>query len=69
MLENQKNNTQKQPVRYWLVDIALTSGDMLQFYVSAIDKSEAYKKADEYAEIAVGNEKLRKFYGGFKKLP
>ena len=69
MLENQKENTQKQPMKYWLVDIELTSGDMLQFYVSAPDLKEAYWKADKYAEIAAGNESLMKFYRGFKRLP
>jgi len=69
MLENQKDY-QKQPMKYWLVEIELTSGDMLQFYVSAINQTEAYKKADGYAEMASGNEKLMKFYGeGFKYLP
>jgi cellobiose-specific phosphotransferase system component IIA len=68
MLKNEKN-TQKQPIKYWLVEITLTSGDMLQFYAAAINQIEAYKKADEYAEIAEGNEKLMKFYKGFKKLP
>lgn len=68
MLKNEKN-TQKQPMKYWLVEITLTSGDTLQFYVAAINQSEAYKKADEYAEMAAGNEKLMQFYKGFKKLP
>jgi len=59
---------QKQPMKYWLVEITLTSGEDLQFYVSAINKHEAYKKADDYAFLAE-NESLRKFYKGFKLLP
>jgi hypothetical protein len=61
---------EKQPMRYWLVEITLTSGEGLQFYVSAINKHEAYKKADGYAELAE-NDLLRKYYQniGFKLLP
>jgi len=56
-------------MKYWLVDITLTSGDTLQFYVSAKNQIEAYKKADNYAFLAE-NEKLRKIYGsGFRLLP
>ena len=60
---------EKQPMKYWLVEITLTSGEGLQFYVSAIDQHEAYKKADSYAELAE-NEKLRECYKGmgFKLL-
>ena len=55
--------------KYWLVEITLTSGDTLQFYVSAKNQIEAYKKADNYAFLAE-NEKLRKIYGsGFRLLP
>ena len=69
MLENKKEKTEKQPMKYWLVEIELTSGEFLNFYVSALDLSEAYKKADGYAEIAAGNESMMKFYRGFKRLP
>lgn len=70
MLEKEEEKNQKQPMRCWLVEIALTSGDTLRFYVTAIDQKEAYRKADEYAETAAGNEKLKNFYGrGFIHLP
>lgn len=70
MLEKEEAKPQKQPMRCWLVEITLTSGDMLRFYVTAINQAEAYRKADEYAETAAGNEKLKKFYGrGFFLLP
>ena len=60
----------KQPKRYWLVEITLTSGEGLQFYVSAKTKHDAYKKADEYA-IQFENESLANFYKakGFTLLP
>ena len=53
----------KQPMNYWLVDITLTSGEELQFYVSAKTKHDAYEKADGYAELAK-NASLAKFYKG-----
>lgn len=62
---------EEQPMRYWLVEITLTSGEGLQFYVSAINQFEAYKKAEGYAEIADGNETLKEYYKGlgFRLLP
>ena len=58
-----REGNEEQPRLYWLVGITLTSGEELQFYVSAKDKFEAYKKADSYAELAE-NESLAKFYKG-----
>ena len=52
-------------MRYWLVEITLTSGECLQFYVKAITQHYAYEKADYYAFIAERDEtiknKLKKF--------
>ena len=62
------NGKQKQPMKYWLVDITLTSGEDLQFYVPAINQHEAFIKADDYAELAE-NKQLRDFYKGFRLLP
>jgi hypothetical protein len=61
----------KQPLKMWLVEITLTSGEGLQFYVSAKNQHEAYKKADGYAELAEGNKKLKECYKGmgFRLLP
>jgi hypothetical protein len=56
-----KTKTQKQPLKIWLVEITLTSGEGLQFYVSAKDQHEAYKKADGYAELAE-NDMLKEYY-------
>jgi hypothetical protein len=61
---------EKQPLKCWLVDITLTSGEGLQFYVTAKDQSEAYIKADGYAELAENKELLRCYQGkGFTLLP
>ena len=45
-------------MRLWLVDITLTSGEVLQFYVSGMTQFDAYEKADGYS-YWVGNEKLK----------
>lgn len=60
----------KQSMKYWLVDITLTSGEELQFYVSALNEYYAHEKADSYAKL-LQNESLLKFYKGrgFKLLP
>lgn len=72
MKKNKKvrEEQEKQPMRYWLVEITLTSGEGLQFYVSAINQFEAQEKADGYAELAE-HESLRDTYRnmGFRLLP
>jgi hypothetical protein len=61
---------EKQPLKCWLVEITLTSGEGLQFYVTAKDQIEAYKKADGYAELAENEKLLRCYQGkGFTLLP
>ena len=71
-MKNKKNpkGDEKQPLKCWLVEITLTSGEDLHFYVTAISQFEAYKKADSYAKLAE-NEKLKEFYmgKGFTLLP
>jgi hypothetical protein len=44
-------------MRYWLVELTLTSGRVRTFYVKARFQYEAYKSADYYASLA-SNEKL-----------
>jgi len=53
----------KQPMKYWLVEITLTSGEGLHFYVSAKDGQSAQEKAEGYEELAK-NESLANFYKG-----
>lgn len=69
-MDKTKKQEEKQPLQLWLVEITLTSGEDLQFYVSAINQFEAYKKAEGYADLAE-NESLRRYYKtmGFKLLP
>lgn len=62
-----KTEKQEQPLRYWLVDLALTSGEALQFYVKALTIGDAYQKADEYAEW-VSNPQLLNHLRKFKLM-
>jgi len=64
------NEEGKQPLRCWLVEITLTSGEGLQFYVTAKDKYSAYEKADAYAKLAECEE-LKQYYmsKGFTLMP
>lgn len=41
-------NIQKQTVRYWAVEITLTSGNPKQFYIKARNHQEALEKARNY---------------------
>lgn len=63
-----KQKNEKVPLRYWLVELTLTSGEVRTFYVKARYQYEAYKKADYYASLA-NNEKLFKMVDTFKLMP
>jgi hypothetical protein len=57
---NNKKKKQKNedlPLRLWLVELTLTSGEVRTFYVKALYQFEAYAKADYYVSL-VENEKL-----------
>ena len=62
-----ENENQKQPVRYWLVEITLTSGERLQFYVKALTEIDAYEKADGYSKL-VSNDVLKNKLKQFKLM-
>lgn len=57
-MKKKKEEQEKQPMKYWLVEFELTSGEILQFYVGAINQFEAYQKADGY-RFFVNNKTLR----------
>jgi len=59
MMNKNKKKAENEdiPMRYWLVELTLTSGRVRTFYVKAINQFYANQKADYYVEIA-GNEKL-----------
>ena len=56
-MKNQKKRAEKPPMKYWLVELTLTSGRVRTFYVKARYQEDAYNTADYYAGL-VKNEKL-----------
>ena len=56
-MKNQKKRAKKPPMKYWLVELTLTSGRVRTFYVKARYQYEAYNSADYYAGL-VKNEKV-----------
>jgi hypothetical protein len=68
-MKSSEKSAQKQSMKYWLVEITLTSGEILSFYVKALTHQFAYEKADEYAEIAENNNALKALMKQFRLLP
>jgi hypothetical protein len=66
--QKKKAEDEKVPLRYWLVELTLTSGRVRTFYVKARYQYEAYKTADYYASLA-SNEKLFKMVDTFRLMP
>jgi hypothetical protein len=56
-MSKQKKRADKPPMKYWLVELTLTSGRVRTFYVKARFQADAYEKADYYVGL-VSNEKL-----------
>jgi len=67
-MNTKKKNAEPRPMKYWLVELTLTSGRVLEFYVKARFQHEAYEKADDYA-VLVENEKLSKMLSTFRLMP
>lgn len=55
-------------MKYWLVEITLTSGEILSFYIKARTQFDAYEKADGY-KCFVNNEKLKAKLNTFHLMP
>ena len=68
MMMNKKKKAEDVPMKYWFVELTLTSGRVRTFYVKARFQYEAYKKADYYASLA-NNEKLFEVTKKFNLLP
>jgi len=56
-MDKKKKVSEKPPIKYWLVELTLTSSDVRTFYVKARNQFEANEKADEYLSLA-GNKQL-----------
>jgi len=63
-----KSKDEEIPLRYWLVELTLTSGRVRTFYVKARFQQDAYEKADYYGGL-VENEKLFEMVSEFKLMP
>ena len=50
--KKKKSEDEKVPMRYWLVELTLTSGRVRTFYVKARYQTHAYELADYYAGLA-----------------
>ena len=66
-MKTKKENTKNESLRYWFVDITLTSGEVLKFYVKALTLFDAYEKADGYTYWA-SNETLKNKLKSFKLM-
>jgi hypothetical protein len=70
--ETQKQEQPKpqkpQGSRLWLVEISLTSGKSIQFYVKAKTQFDAYEKADGYM-CWLGDNKLSECLKVFRLRP
>lgn len=69
-MEKSKKQKSKQPIeeiKYWLIEITLTSGEFLQFYVKALTQFDAYEKAEGYSLMAE-NELLKNKFKQFRLL-
>lgn len=66
---NNEGNPKNQPIKYWLVELTLTSGRVRTFYVKARDQYDAYEKADYYASLSDNEQLFNTVTNKFKLLP
>jgi len=64
-----KAKSKKPPMKYWLVELTLTSGRVRTFYVKARYEADAYEKADYYASLASNKQLFDTATEKFKLLP
>lgn len=71
MMMNKKKKAENEeiPMRYWLVELTLTSGRVRTFYVKARFQYEAYNKADYYVGLANNETLFNRATENFKLLP
>ena len=67
--KKKKSEDEKVPMRYWLVELTLTSGRVRTFYVKARFQHDAYETADYYACLASNKQLFDKATENFKLLP
>jgi hypothetical protein len=64
-----KKKAKKPPMKYWLVELTLTSGRVRTFYVKARYHYDAYEKADYYGSLVNNKQLFDTVTGNFKLLP
>ena len=71
MMNKKKKKAENEdiPLRYWLVELTLTSGRVRTFYVKARFQQDAYNKADYYASLASNEKLFNRATKNFKMLP
>jgi len=67
--QKKKAENEEVPMRYWLVELTLTSGRVRTFYVKARYEYEALKKGDYYASLASNKKLFNLATKNFKMLP
>ena len=68
-MDDEKKESKKPPMKYWLVELTLTSGRVRTFYVKARYQQHAYDKADYYASLASNEQLFNMATENFKLLP
>lgn len=68
-MDKKKQKSEKPPIKYWLVELTLTSGDVRMFYVKAINQYEANETADYYLSIADNKQLFDLVTKDFRLLP
>ena len=69
MGKKKKRTPENPPMKYWLVELTLTSGRVRTFYVKALYEYEAYEKADYYASLVDNEQLFNTVTDKFKLLP
>lgn len=64
-----KAKSKNPPMKYWLVELTLTSGRVRTFYVKARYQADAYEKADYYASLASNEQLFDTVTKKFRVLP
>jgi hypothetical protein len=65
-MNKKKKESEKQPLKLWLVEITSKDGKDHKFYVKALTIIDAYRVADEWGIIFEGCPELMK--QGFRQL-
>ena len=68
-MDKKKKKSKKPPMKYWLVELTLTSGRVRTFYVKVRYQHEAYEKADGYAEFVENEQLFNTVTDEFRLLP